>query len=341
MHKTLYFPRWFWPNNLGDSCIFALVPKIIKMIYPECTIEVVTAGSFIPLIEQSIHVNSVRQPYQSEVLTAQAYQQRAFSTGNKLTEGNPYLIIYPENHPRLFETIRDRFEDFVAHDSINFVVLNYLLQLGIVDEIFPKKDFYYFDIKENIQDPHEKFRVAICPMTKTNGKSSPHPGCNGEGYRFNGPRGLESWKSLVKRIKELLPDIEVYEFSWDFLGIGDYHIGPRESLYDLYLETVGIDYTITNDGSYHHLFNLSRKPLTLFTGTKVTKPEFLQLGNAYVPDIHLECRKTCASFYSDIFGVEDKSLTCKLECEHVDPVELAGLCVKDIINVRDNKISRR
>lgn len=334
--KTLYFPKWFWPNNLGDACIFAVIPKLLKLLYPRIKLEVVTSGSLLPLIQKDKHVDLVREPRQDELHSPGVYQNFAF-TQNDLA-GN-ILVIYPENHPQLFTTMKANFERFVEHKSMNFVVLNYLLQLGVKD-IFDIEDFYEFDCKVKSTFNRKKFKLAICPMTKTNGKPVGHPGCDGVGFRFNGPRGLESWKELVAIIKEHM-DVEVYEFSPQFLGLGDYHKGIRESLYDLYLDSVEMDYAITTDGGAHHLFNLSRKPLTLFVGTKVVKPEFMQLGNAYVPDVHLECRKECGSFYSEVFGVEDKSQHCKLECEHVDPIELAHLCLKDMENVRDNRISRR
>jgi len=177
-------------------------------------------------------------------------------------------------------------------------------------------------------------------MRKKNGKPTPHPGCNGDGFRFNGSKGMSSWKTLVNHIKNKI-DVEVYEFSPEYLGIGDYHKGIRESMYELYKDSYEMDYAITTDGGYHHLFNLSRKPITLFTGTKVTKPEFMQLQNAYVPDIHLDCRKTCGSFYSEVFNIQDKSKVCNLECEELDPMKLAKFCLEDISNVMNNKLLER
>lgn len=324
-----------FPNNLGDTCVFAIIPKLIKELYPKDTLEVVTDRSFLTLLECSRHVDAVREPNQSEI-TTRVYPTAALT--NKINNGP--LVIFPINHPKLFQTIKANFEKFVESDSVNFILLNYLLQLGLVEEFINHKDFYLFETKKHYEKDNDDFNVAVCPMLKLNGKPNPHPGCNGEGFRFNGNEGLRSWKELVSLVKNDT-SADIYEFSNTYLGLGDYHIGHRESMLDLYLDSLNIDYAITTDGGYHHLFNLSRTPITLFTGTKVTKPEFMQLGNAYVPDVHLECRKTCSSFYSEVFGVEDKSLTCNLECEQVDVKKLSALCLEDLNHVRSNRIRKR
>lgn len=337
MNRLLYFPRWLFPNNLGDSCVFAIIPKLIKELWPKDTIEVVTYGSLIPLLERSKHVDVVREPTPKELLRPISFIQAAF---HENTRNEKHQVIYPENHPKLFSTIRDNFDKFVTHDSLNFILLNYLLQLGLVDEFINQKQFNIFELDSEVKRVSSEFNIAVCPMTKTNGKSTAHPGCNGKGFRLNGDKGLESWKELAYGIKDGTGS-GIYEFSPSHLGIGDYHVGHKDSMLDLYLESLEIDYVLTTDGGYHHLFNLSRTPLSLFTGTKVTKPEFMQLGNAFVPDVHLECRKTCSSFYSEVFGVEDKSSTCNLECERVDIKKLTRLCQEDINHVRSNRIRRR
>ena len=213
---------------------------------------------------------------------------------------------------------------------MNFITLNFALLILACDLAFKTFDFYHFESRVPItKHTKSKLKIGIAPMTKTNGKSTPHPGCNGLGFRFNGDQGLQSWSLLVKELKKNM-NLEVVEYSPHFLGIGDSHVGIKSSLFNLYEESCSLDYAITTDGGYHHLFNLNKTPLTLFTGTKVTKPEFMQLGNAYVPDIHLDCRKKCSSFYSEIFSVEDKSKHCRLECERLDPYILAQKCLHDI-----------
>jgi hypothetical protein len=324
----IYFPRWFWPNNLGDSLAFSSIPNFIKKIRPNEFIEIITYGELIPLLQNSKHIDSVRLPTNDEIKSHNFYSNYCISDKNRL--GEDFLVIYPENHPKLFMTISNRFTEFVAHDSLNFITLNFLLQIQEEDVAFKISDFYFFESKKQIREQkNSKVKIGIAPMTKTNGKSTPHPGCNGLGFRFNGINGFNSWSILIKELKKNL-DIEIVEYSPSFLGLGDTHVGKKSSLFDLYEESCSLDYAITTDGGYHHLFNLNKTPLTLFTGTKVTKPEFMQLGNAYVPDVHLPCRKFCSSFYSEVFSTEDKSKSCNLECENLDPVNLAKKCLDDI-----------
>lgn len=328
-HYKIIFPRWYWPDNLGDSLVFCIVPHIIKTLKPNATIEVVTYGSLIPLLIHNNDVNVCRLPNPDELKNPYYYVSKSLQNN---IETNSEIVIYPENHPKLFSTYKAHFDKLTNHDSINFIVLNYLLQLNCLNEFIDRSDFYNFpNTLSNTKQSNSKKLIALCPVTKLNGKSSPHPDCNGIGYRFNGDKGKESWLRLFTKLKTLV-DVDFVEISTSPIGFGVDIIGKKETLLDLYLDTQNIDYAITNDGGLHHLFNLHKTPLTLFTGTKVTKPEFMKLGNAYVPDVHLDCRKHCKSFYTDVFGGDDLSLNCKLECENINPEVLATLISKDIKN---------
>lgn len=303
---NLLFPRQDFPNNLGDSLVFASFPRLLKRLFPYENINILTHGTLIPLLRQLPEVDSVSNYRYSSTFTHS---------------------VYPSNHPLLFKTIKDRFYEFISHDSINFISLNFLLQLGLVDQGFKEKGWGTLSIAS--PPNNNKLTIAICPMTKLNGKSSPHPGCDGIGYRFNGPRGLDSWGKVVKEIKSNI-DCNIVEFSPQYLGLGDSHVGIEKDLFDLYLKAKDMDLCITTDGGYNHLFNLCGTPTVLFTGTKVTKPEFMALGNSYIPDVHLDCRTNCASFYSEVFGVDDKSKTCNLECEYLDPILLSTAILRFI-----------
>tara|TARA_Y100000034_G_scaffold52539_1_gene64542 strand:- start:10269 stop:10892 length:624 start_codon:yes stop_codon:yes gene_type:complete len=206
--------------------------------------------------------------------------------------------------------------------------------MNLVDEGFSETGWGILDTA--IERSNSNSKIAFCPMTKTSGKPSPHPNCNGLGYRFNGPSGETSWRELLQCLKGT-ESFDSYEFSPQYLGLGDYHVGIQPNMLELYKRAMEMDYAITTDGGYHHLFNLCGTPITLFTGTKVTKPEFMALGNAYIPEVHLDCRKTCSSFYSEVFRAEDKSVTCNLECENLNPLILAEKCREDMYENFSNR----
>jgi hypothetical protein len=121
------------------------------------------------------------------------------------------------------------------------------------------------------------------------------------------------------------------EVSSDYLGLGDAHIGIQKDLYELAKKMSVIDFGITTDGGYHHFLNSLNTPIVLFNGSKISKFEFVRLGNSYTPtDLHLNCRLKCPSYFTEIFGGEDKSKTCNLECENIDPVKLANFALDKI-----------
>jgi hypothetical protein len=313
---NLIYPRWQFPNNLGDSMVFCSLPKLLKRLNPNEEVNVLTDHSLKTLLDASKDVDNV------------------YTIATDINFDSAWWQIMPVNHPKLFSTIKDRWEEFQAHDSINFITLNYLIQMNLVDEGFSETGWGVIDT--DIKRSNSKSKIAICPMTKSNGKPTPHPNCDGVGYRFNGPSGEISWAELLNCLKSSKA-FDSYEFSPCSLGLGDYHIGIQPNMLELYKQAMRMDYAITTDGGYHHLFNLCGTPITLFTGTKVTKPEFMALGNAYIPNVHLECRKTCSSFYSEVFGVEDKSVTCNLECENLSPFLLAEKCKENIDEIFSNR----
>jgi hypothetical protein len=48
------------------------------------------------------------------------------------------------------------------------------------------------------------------------------------------------------------------------------------------------------------------------------------LENSFFPEhLHLDCRKKCRSYFSEVLNIPDMSLSCKLECENLDPIKLA------------------
>jgi len=328
MNIKYYFPKWIFPHNIGDSVNSTFVPKILKKLYPDSKIEVITSGFLLDVFKNDPNVDSVRLPMDLEY--GLDYRGYAFSKD----KSNTFLTNFPDWHPDIFKFWGENHEFLVNHKTCNLITLNFLLQLGLEKLIFDedydfREDFYY---KPKIKKESNKINVGIVPATKLAGRPFPHPGCNGIGLRFNGPNGINSWKIFVDNLKKLNENIVIHEFSPENFGLGDYHYPHSENIFDLVDQVDLCDIGVMSDGGLHHVFNSRNKPVILFQATTVNKCEFFKLENSFFPEeLHLSCRKTCRSYFSESLGVEDKSQSCKLECENLNPIDLSKYTNK-IIN---------
>jgi len=60
---NFYFPRWFFPNNLGDSIVSTFIPKLLNFHFKE-DVEVVTYGEdMIEVFKNVPGVVNVRLPF--------------------------------------------------------------------------------------------------------------------------------------------------------------------------------------------------------------------------------------------------------------------------------------
>ena len=58
------------------------------------------------------------------------------------------------------------------------------------------------------------------------------------------------------------------------------------------------------------------------------------LENIHFPEnLHLNCRKTCRSYFSESLQTKDSSLNCNLECENLNPISLSQYTNKVIKNI--------
>jgi hypothetical protein len=322
-----YFPRWIFPNNLGDSLICTFVPKILKKIYPNSELEIITYGFLIDLFKLNPHVDIVREPNEQERYLN--FQQYAFS---EQQEEN-IKVIYPDWHPKVFSFWKEHFKMLEDHPTANIITVNYLLQLRLEHLLFDKDINFLgsLDIESN-PNTTNFINIGIVPTTKLSGKTNPHPDCDGKGFRFNGMKGLESWKELVSTMKNLNDKIKIFEFSKENFGLGDHHFEDDGNIFTLIKNVDFMDFGIMSDGGIHHAFNIRNKPVVLFQACLINKVEFFKLGNAFFPEhLHLECRKHCPSYFLQSFGGENKSLSCKRECENLSSKSLAEYIIHNVI----------
>jgi len=326
---TLYIPRWLYPNNLGDSIASTMIPKVLKAEHPSSEIVVVTYGDLLDVFNYDTNVLGIREPNREEVAQPPQVWLQAAMSGQNPINGDTY-VIYPEQHPNVYQYWKAHDTELFQHPTANIVTVNLLLQLGLEKYLHNGFDLFpeVWTPARLRQEParlrQEPARtLAIVPATKKAGRSTPHPYCDGEGYRFNGPRGLESWTEFVRKIKELNPDLHVLEISPENLGLGDEHF-KFNSFQELAEKIDEVDLGVMCDGGVHNAFMARRTPVVLFHASLVCKPEYYAHSLAYVPsDLLVKCRLQCHYYYVETYGGEDKSQTCNLECEHLDPSKLA------------------
>lgn len=322
----LYFPRWLFPNNLGDSLVFTFIPRILKQLNKQCKLEIISYGFVNDILKLDQNVDIVRDPYLDEKHLD--YRSYAFSD-NKIEN---IKVIYPDWHPRVFSFWKDNHKLLEDHPSANIITVNYLLQLGLENLVFSDIDLLYSTnipvINKNTTD---SINIGIVPATKLSGKAFPHPNCDGVGFRFNGINGLNAWKNLVNKLKKENKKIKIFEFSKENFSLGDYHFPDTGNIFELFNNVDIMDYGIMSDGGLHHAFNIRKKPVFLFQASLINKIEFFKLGNAFFPEhLHLSCRKQCPSYFNETFGGENLSLKCKRECENMSPELLAEYVLNKI-----------
>ena len=115
----LYFPKWLFPNNLGDSLNVTFVPKILKAIYPNKKLEVITYGFLIDVFKIDPNVDVVRLPHQHELYLD--YTSYAF---NKDQDEN-IKVIYPDWHPKVFSFWKKNHEILHNHPTANLITINF------------------------------------------------------------------------------------------------------------------------------------------------------------------------------------------------------------------------
>lgn len=321
----LYFPRWLFPNNLGDTLVFTFIPKIIKQIYNQCTLEVISHGFVLDLLKLDKNVDIAREPYPNEINLD--YRSYAFSD----TKRENIKVIYPDWHPKLFNFWKENSDFLENHPTANLITVNYLLQLKLEYLLFSNVDLlYYANVQEN-KKTDNNINIGIVPSTKLSGKKYPHPNCDGIGFRFNGPKGLDSWRKLVENLKLSNQKIKIYEFSNENFNLGDYHFPDSGDIFTLLKNVDMMDFGVMSDGGIHHAFNMRNKPIVLFQACLINKVEFFKLKNSFFPKhLHLECRKKCPSYFHQVFGGENLSLTCKKECENMSPELLAEFILESL-----------
>lgn len=335
-NMTFVFPRWLFPNNLGDSILATAIPRLLHKQYGE-RVDVITYGDdYRQFYRPWNYVNSVEEPKHVNIKSFDWLSQSMSQSWITIKNGG-VCSIYPEWHPGTFSYWKNH-PELEDHPTANLVMVNYLLQLGLTELLWDGTNLKPNLVPNNIipisfKYPDNKFRLGIVPATKLAGRPTAHPGCNGLGLRYK----IEHWQKFVEHIQQASPDVIIECFSETDLGLGLWR-RPTEDLRTLWYQSYNIDLGVCSDGGMHHMFHACNVPTVLFTGTLVNKAEFFKTALDFYPEhLHLPCRKQCRSYFTEVFGGEDKSKTCQLECEDLDPIGLAEYTLEQIKTIRNLK----
>jgi hypothetical protein len=319
---SLYIPRWFYTNNLGDSIHSFFIPKIIKKVHPDCKLTVVTFGELIDLMKLNPYVDYVRSPFSTEIGNYEYWKNYAFNDKKIIDR----YAVFAEWHPKLWSYWNAHFNQFSDHPSANILTVNSLLQLGMEKFLFDGSDLHTNLILGDFKK--DRRSIGIVPATKLAGRPLPHPGCDGIGLRFNGDQG-ESWRLFVESIKKLDPSIHIIEYSNVYLGFGDEHV-PHMNWLNLAKQCYRPEVVVTSDGGMHHMFNLVNTKVVLLGAQKINKPCFFKMSNSkYYEDLHIKCLDRCYNTITTLSGWPDLDKSCDNSCQKVDPNLLAHKVYED------------
>jgi len=321
----LVIPRWFYPNNLGDSVHWSFAPTVLKKEYPDQPLTIFTHGELVDILENNPLVDSVHEPT-PDLLQTYEFWQRESITGRPNLPKNMF-VLFAERHPRCWEYWKENFDFLYEHPTANLLYLNSLLQLGLEKYLYDGTDLFpkiYID-----KPPMEEKTLAIVPATKLSfANPGAHPGCDGVGSRFNGDNG-ESWRSFVDEIRGIDSSIKIMEFSKDFLGLGDVHVGHLPWK-DLAAEAAKARVAVLSDGGMHHIFNTQDKDIVLLAAQTINKLyHYASKNTTLYWDLHEKCHIRCGDHMRQLKDWSDMATVCDHSCETVDPVLLAQYVYRD------------
>ena len=327
----LVIPRWFYPHNLGDSVHWTFAPTVLKKEYPNSKLVVFTHGELIEVLKDNPLVDEVHPPTLDLVADYDFWKTEAL-TGRKRLPPNMFTL-FAEHHPKVWSYWSENFDFLYKHPTANLVSVNSLLQLGMEKYLYDGTDLFpkiYID-----KAPREDKTLAIVPAEKVSfANPGPHLGCDGKGFRFNGDKG-ESWRSFVDEIKRLDATIKIVEYSKDFLGLGDEHVGHlpwKQLAYEASKVRVGV----LSDGGMHHLFHSQETPVVLLSAQTINKfYHYSTKSSTDYPELYSECLEKCGSTIRRLASWDTLNETCDHSCEKVDPLLLAQKVYKDFFDEND------
>jgi ADP-heptose:LPS heptosyltransferase len=324
MHFKLYFPRWFWPNNLGDSIMLSSVFKAIKETYSPCFLEVITDETLVNTFHNDLYADKIREPHWWEKGLPEKVYKKKLTNFFINFKGQKSFVIWPDWQEKTFKYLskKHNLDECINSPYKNIISYNFASQIS--DDIANFHDLrprIYLTQDETSQAKKElnknSIAINIAEIRYTQKRT------DGENLRYK----RESWETLVSEIKHAFPSLTVCEVGQDkFEGIGDKFI-PNCSFRKLASLLNEMKLVILSDGGVHNVCNAIDKKVILFQAYEWNPPDLFKMHNAiFNESLHEKCRKRCHLF-SDILNLPTMSTNCNKKCYILDPTKLACECI--------------
>jgi hypothetical protein len=338
----LYFPRWLFSGNVGDTVMISCLFRAMKAVYPSCVLEVISDEFVNATFYNDPHVDSFRLPTEKErALSSRRYdllggppQRRGVSLPrpgigkHPLTPGMyaPVLCFYvmPQWKKALFEHLRQpgNLAALISAPHKNILSLNYAVQTSEEIVNFP-------DLRPRISLTGEEMRrarAAIGPNAIGINLARIRDGqkrSDREQLRYK----KSSWKTFVDKVKAYDPSLRVFEIGQQQPeGIGDAFL-KNASIRETAALVHAMKLVVLSDGGLHHICTAVDREVLLFQGYEWNPPDLFKMANAiFSESYHAECRKQCHIF-SEILRKPSMKRRCARECYDLDPSLLADDCI--------------
>ena len=326
-HIKLYFPRWFWSNNLGDSIMLSSVFKAIKELYDPRLFEVITDETLASTFYNDPYIDLIRQPNWWEKFLPENFYKKKYIANHLKRKNIQIFVIWPDWQKEVFTHLSNESNLKECINAPYKNILSYNFAFQISDEVAQ-----FHDLRPRIHLTDDEIREA----KKIIGKNSiainvariryTQSRTDGEMLRYK----KKSWEKFVKEIKDKFPSLTVYEIGQNnFEGIGDKFI-PKCSFRKLAARLNEMKLVILSDGGIHHVCNAIDKKVLLFQSYEWNPPDLYKMHNTiFNENYHTECRKQCHLF-SDILQIPSAKENCEKKCYWLDPSQLAQDCINHL-----------
>ncbi|MBF0175994.1 MAG: hypothetical protein HQL63_03985 [Magnetococcales bacterium] len=314
----LFFPRWRFPYNLGDTVMLSSLFKAVRQVYQPGTLEVVADAVVAGLFA---HDPWVDRFVTASWLTRKLIRKSAWSWYQRR---GGHGIIWPHWQKAAFDHLAmgHNLVNTIQDPRRNILSINYAVQLGpeivAFDDLRPRIHLTPEELaraRQEIAPNAIALHVAAIRQDQSR--------LDNERLRYR----RSAWQRFVQLVKAHDPSLVVYEVGQkQFEGIGDKLI-PIGSIRDMAARLKATRLVVLSDGGVHNVCNAIDQPVLLFQGYEWNPPELFQMGNArFNPAYHPPCRQQCHLF-EDILNLPKPRDHCHRACYDLSPERLAEDCI--------------
>src|SRR3989338_819837 len=129
----LYFLRWYFPYNIGDTVMFSSLFRAIKEVYGPCKLEVISDRTVLEAFFNDRYVDRFRTPRLYEKILPKSFYYKKKNIVHDQGARRIKCVIWPEWREETFAYLSagTNIEECVGAPCKNIISYNYALQAGI------------------------------------------------------------------------------------------------------------------------------------------------------------------------------------------------------------------